>query len=122
MTHQSALNTARAYYHAWSGGDFEAAMQLVAPDVVCHAPAGPVTGAEAFRDFMGPFAAMVQASTLVAAYGDDEHAVLIYDTATPLVADAPGAEWHRVTDGQITEMRLLFDRLPFHLARSTPGA
>jgi len=119
VTQKNALDTAREYYHAWSGGDFEAAMQLVAPDIVCHAPAGQVEGAQAFRAFMGPFAAMVQSSSLVAAYGDDEQAVLIYETATPLVADAPGAELHRVTNGRITELRLLFDRLPFHLARNT---
>jgi ketosteroid isomerase-like protein len=114
---QTALDTAIAYYHAWAGGDFERAMDYIDPGIVCDAPAGPVRGAEAFRAFMGPFAAMAQSSRLLAAYGDHEHAVLVYDTATPLVSSAPGAELHTVAGGRIVAMRLVFDRLPFEQAR-----
>ncbi len=117
MTDPAALDIARRYFEAWSGGDFDRAMSYVDPDITCHAPAGPVVGAEAFRAFMGPFAGMAQSAALVASYGDDTQAVLVYDTSTPLVADAPGAEWHRVLDGRIREMRIIFDRLPFELAR-----
>lgn len=117
IAHQDALDTALAYHQAWAGGDFERAMTHVAPDIVCDAPAGPLRGAEAFRAFMGPFVAMVKSSRLLAAYGDDEHAVLVYDTDTPLVSSAPGAEWHTVAGGRIVAMRLVFDRLPFEEAR-----
>lgn len=114
---QAALDTALAYHRAWAVGEFEQAMTYVAHDIVCDAPAGPVRGEDAFRAFMGPFAAMVRSSRLLAAYGDDEHAVLVYDTATPLVSSAPGAEWHTVAGGRILAMRLVFDRLPFEEAR-----
>ncbi len=113
----TALDIARRYFEAWSGGDFDRAMSFVDPDITCHAPAGPVVGADAFLDFMGPFAGMVQSAGLVAAYGDEATALLVYDTSTPVVADAPGAEWHHVVDGRIREMRIIFDRLPFELAR-----
>ncbi|GAB2867620.1 nuclear transport factor 2 family protein [Nocardioides pacificus] len=113
----AALETAVAYHRAWTGGDFDAAMELVAPDIVCHAPAGTLTGAEAFRAFMGPFAGMATSTQLHAAYGDAEHAVLVYVTATPLVVEAPGAEWLRVVDGRVVEMWIVFDRLPFEFAR-----
>ncbi|MDY7105783.1 MAG: nuclear transport factor 2 family protein [Actinomycetota bacterium] len=116
--HRAALSTALAYHRAWTGGDFEAAMTYVAPDIVCHAPAGTLHGADAFRDFMGPFAAMLRGSVLVGAFGDDDVALLMYGTATALVADAPGAEWQRVVDGRIVELRIIFDRLPFEQARS----
>lgn len=114
---QAALDTTLAYHQAWTGGDFEKAMTYIDPGIACHAPAGPVHGAEAFRTFMGPFAAMATACQLLAAFGDDEHAVLMYDTATPLVSSAPGAEWHTVADGRIVAMRIVFDRLPFQEAR-----
>lgn len=113
----AALDIARRYFEAWSGGDFDRAMAFVDPHITCHAPAGPVLGAEAFRAFMGPFAGMVQSAVLVAAYGDEANALLVYDTSTPVVADAPGAEWHHVVGGRIREMRIIFDRLPFDLAR-----
>jgi len=114
---QTAVKTAMAYHHAWTRGDFEQAMTYVDPDIVCETPAGSVRGAEAFRAFMGPFATTVRSSQLLAAYGDNEHAVLVYDTATPLVSSAPGAEWHTVAAGRIVAMRIIFDRLPFQQAR-----
>jgi hypothetical protein len=119
MTEHSdaALQTALAYHRAWTGHDFERAMTYVAEDVVCLSPAGPVVGAAAFREFMGPFAQIVTRSTLVAAFGDRSDAVLIYDTDTVPVQDAPGAEWLSVADGKIRRMRIVFDRLPFAAAR-----
>jgi limonene-1,2-epoxide hydrolase len=119
MTQQSpaALQTALAYHHAWTSGDFDQAMTHVADDVVCLAPAGRLAGSAAFRAFMGPFAGMLTRSELLAAYGDDSTAVLVYDTDTRLVSGAAGAECLQVADGKIAHMRIIFDRLPFEHAR-----
>lgn len=114
---EAALQTALAYHRAWTSGDFELAMTYVATDIVCQAPSGRLDGAEAFRDFMGPFAQILTSSRVVAAFGDDETAVVMYDTNTVPVKDAPGAEWLTVTDGKIRHMRIIFDRLPFDAAR-----
>lgn len=65
---------------------------------------------------------MVTRSELVAAFGDDRTAVLVYDTVTVLVPDAPGVEHLTVTDGTITHMRIIFDRLPFDAARREAGS
>lgn len=120
--HGAALQTALAYHRAWTSGDFELAMTYVATDIVCQAPSGRLDGAEAFREFMGPFAQIVTSSRLVAAFGDDETAVLMYDTDTVPVTDAPGAECLTVTDGKIRHMRIIFDRLPFEAARGRAAA
>jgi hypothetical protein len=55
-TDHPALDTALAYHRAWTSHDFEQAMTYIAADIVCQAPAGRISGADAFRDFMGPFA------------------------------------------------------------------
>ena len=112
-----ALETALSYYQAWTGHDFDLAMTFISPDVVCLAPAGRLEGADAFRAFMGPFTELVTRSELVAAYGDDHTALLMYDTATVPVADAPGAECLTVRDGTIIRIRIIFDRAPFMAAR-----
>jgi len=112
-----ALETAVAYHQAWTRHDFEQAMAYVAEDIVCQTPAGRLEGAEAFRGFMGPFVQIVTSSTLLAAFGDDKTAVVIYDTDTVPVKDAPGAECLTVIDGKITHMKIIFDRLPFDAAR-----
>lgn len=117
-----ALQTAVAYHRAWTGHDFQRAMSYIAAQIVCDAPAGRLEGAEAFRGFMEPFAGILTGSRLMAAFGDDTTAVLIYEAATVPVADAPGAECLTVADGKITHMRIIFDRLPFDAARRAATA
>ena len=110
----AAVAVAQAYFQAWSAHDFESAMRLVDPHIVCLALAGRIEGSDAFRAFMGPFVDSVERTALVARYGDDSSAVTVYDTDTRLVHDARGAECVRVRDGRIVWMRIIiFDRLPF---------
>jgi hypothetical protein len=118
----AALETALAYYRAWTSHDFERAMTYIADDIVCQAPAGRLEGAAAFRGFMGPFAQILTRSKLIAAFGDDNTAVLVYDTDTQPVNDAPGAACLSVAHGKITRMRIIFDRLPFDAGRRASAA
>jgi ketosteroid isomerase-like protein len=113
-----ALQVALDYHAAWTGHDLDRAMTFVADDVVCEAPAGRIAGAAAFRQFMAPFVGMLVRAELIGAYGDDEHAVVVYDTETTLVASGPAAEHVTVRDGRIVHNRFIFDRLPFAQARS----
>ena len=112
-----ALQVALAYYQAWTSKDIDAAMRHLADDIVCDAPGGRIEGAQAYRQFLGPFAEMLLGSELLAAFGDETTAVLVYDTQTPPVASGPGAECLTVRDGKIVYNRFIFDRLPFEAAR-----
>ena len=116
-TTSPALRTALAYYHAWTSHDLDAAMQYIADDIVCDAPAGRLDGREAYLGFMRPFVQILTGSALIAAFGDDTTAVVVYDTETVPVATAPAAECITVTDGKITYNRFIFDRAPFDAAR-----
>jgi ketosteroid isomerase-like protein len=117
MTESAALDVALAYYDAWTSHDLDRAMAYIADDIVCDAPAGRLKGAAAYRDFMGPFVQTLKGSELVAAFGDDEKAVVMYDTETVPVKSAPGAECVTVQDGKITHSLFVFDRAPFDAAR-----
>lgn len=119
MTERSsaALDTALGYHRAWTRHDFDEAMTYIAEGIVCEAPAGQLNGPEAFRRFMEPFAQILTRSDLIAAFGDDTTAMLMYDTDTVPVHGAPGAECLTVADGKITHLRIIFDRLPFEAAR-----
>jgi hypothetical protein len=117
-----ALDVALAYHRAWAGGDLDAALRFVADDVVCEAPAGRLEGIDAYRAFMSPYVAQLVGVTLLAAFGDDETAVVMYDSATLLVPQAPGAECVTVTDGKIAHSWFVFDRAPFQAARSAQAA
>lgn len=112
-----ALQIALKYHEAWAGKDFDRAMTFISDDIVCDAPGGRIEGAKAYRDFMGPFVQIVTEVRLIAAFGDEETAVVMYDTETIPVKSAPGAECVSVADGKITHSRLVFDRMPFEAAR-----
>jgi len=118
----SARDVALAYYYAWTGHDLDKAMSYIADDIVCDAPAGRLEGAAAYREFMGPFVQILTGTTLLAAFGDDEKAVVVYDTETMPVKSAPGAECVTVQDGKITYSRFIFDRAPFDAARKAQAA
>ena len=118
----TALDTSLAYFAAWTQGNLDDALTHVSPDVVCLAPAGRLEGAAQLRSFMEPFARSLRSSALVSAFGDDSVTVLYYDTSSALVAWAPAAERHTVVGGLITEVRIVFDRLPFEQARAAAGA
>jgi ketosteroid isomerase-like protein len=116
-TTSPALRTALAYYQAWTGHDLDKAMSYIADDIVCDAPAGRLEGAPAYRGFMGPFVQILRGATLIAAFGDDQTALIMYHTETVPVPNAPAAECVTVTGGKITYSRFIFDRAPFDAAR-----
>jgi ketosteroid isomerase-like protein len=110
----SALQIALAHHRAWTGKDIEAAMTYLATDVVLDAPSGRITGIDAYREFLAPFAGQFLIRTeMLAAFGDDSTALLMYDTETIPAKSAPAAECVTVRDGKITYNRFIFDRLPF---------
>jgi ketosteroid isomerase-like protein len=116
-TTSPALRTALAYFEAWTSHDLDKALEYIADDIVCDAPAGRLEGREAYLGFMGPFVRILTGSELIAAFGDEKTAVVVYDTATVPVASAPAAECVTVVDGKITRSRFIFDRTPFDAAR-----
>jgi len=64
-----------------------------------------------------PSVQILISSDLIAAFGDEQTALVMYDTKTVPVNSAPGAEYVTVRDGKITHSRFLFDRAPFEAAR-----
>jgi hypothetical protein len=117
MTTSPALRTALAYHQAWTNHDLDTAMTHIAADIICDAPAGRIEGTDAYRDFMGPFVAILKNATLIAAFGDDDTALIMYDTESVPVDSAPAAEYVTVRNGRIVHSRFIFDRTPFTAAR-----
>jgi len=112
-----ALQVALAYHQAWTSKDLDQAMNYISEDISCDAPAGRIEGAEAYRAFMAPFVQILADAHMIAAFGDEDTALVMYETETVPVKSAPGAECVTVKDGKITHSRFLFDRAPFEAAR-----
>ena len=58
---------------------------------------------------------------MIAAFGDERTALIMYDTQTVPVTSAPAAECVTVAGGKITYSRFIFDRAPFDAARKAAG-
>lgn len=117
-----ALAVAMPYYRAWKGKDIDRAMTYVAADIVCEAPAGRIEGIERYRAFLAPFAQMLTGCELIAAFGDDDTALMMYEPHTTLVDSAPTGEWFKIENGKIARSRLVFDQIPFEAARRATAA
>src|SRR4051812_42064195 len=102
-----ALHIALAHHRAWTSKDLEAAMTYIADDVVLDAPAGRLAGIQAYRQFLGPFAEqfLIRAK-MIAAFGDETTAILMYDAETIPATSAPAAEYVTVRGGKIVYNRL----------------
>lgn len=110
----TALQIALAYQRAWTRKDIDSAMAYLADDVVCLAPSGRIDGVAAYREFLAPFAEqLLISSELIAAFGDDSTALIMYDTETVPAASAPASECLTVHDGKIVHNRFIFDQAPF---------
>lgn len=113
LQHSPALEIARAYHRSWTTGDVDAAMAHLTDDFVCRAPDGEIKGRDAYRDYLGGFLRVFTGATDIAAFGDDEHALLFYYPQTETTSNAPAAEYFTVHDGLIVESLLVFDRLSY---------
>jgi SnoaL-like domain len=120
-TASPALQVALAYYDAWTSKDLNNAMTYISDDIVCHAPPGRIDGAEAYRAFMAPFVEILIGASMIASFGDEKTALVMYDTETVPVKSAPAAECVTVADGKITHSHFVFDVAPFDAARAAAG-
>ncbi len=109
----TALDIVSDYHRAWTGGDVDRAMDLVADDIVCRAPGGDLVGKDAYREFLAGFAPSLTGLTDIGRFADGDRVALFYYPHTAATTTAPAAECFTVRGGVITENVLLFDRLSF---------
>ncbi|MEV6610135.1 nuclear transport factor 2 family protein [Kutzneria sp. NPDC051319] len=117
----AAQKIADAYVRAWTGGDAEKALSLVADDVVCEAPTGRIEGIEGYRQFLAPFVGMVVNGKVIDVLGHDTHAATVYAVDLPFVQNLHGVEYLTVTDGKISHVISVFDTSPMVRARAAQG-
>ena len=109
----NALAIARTYVEAIANKDVDTIISASADGVVCTSPIGRLTGTQAFRGFHDGFARMVKKVTVLAAYGDDEQAVVVYHAETHPVPSAVVAELIKVESGKIVSTEVIYDATPF---------
>jgi len=107
---QSAVEQVIDYQNAWTNGDFEAAAAYLAPDFSFHGPLAQHTSAEEFLKGIKNFAATIRPGwKKIAAYGDENGAILLYDvvfhSGTPLRI----ADYLSLRNGRIQTETIVYD-------------
>lgn len=113
MTHNTAYDIVQKYHRAWTSGDIDTAMNVVADDIVCRAPGVDLDGKDAYRGFIGGFAPMLTGIGEIAEFVDGDRVALFYYPQTTATLTAPAAEFFTVQDGKIASSVLIFDRLSY---------
>ena len=99
---------ARAFTAAWTGHDLDTAANFVAAAVTFDGPLSHSTGKEAYLQGLAAFARTVTGATILAAFGDDTRALIMYDVTGPF-GTLTCAELLAVRDSKIHADRLTFD-------------
>ncbi|ACT08038.1 hypothetical protein Dd1591_3218 [Dickeya chrysanthemi Ech1591] len=108
-----ALDIARNYVAAMAKKEIDAIVSMSAENIVCSSPIGQLVGIERFQAFQEGFAKMIVNLTLLAAYGDDEQAIVVYEVETHPVPHSVVAERLTVREGKITATTVIYDATPF---------
>ncbi|KWV41976.1 hypothetical protein AS026_22110 [Rhizobium altiplani] len=108
-----ALQVAMAYYDAWRNRDHATAMKFVADNVVNESPFGTVEGGAALHEGESGLTHILKGATLIAAFGDEKTALLMYYTHTQPVPSVLSSKHFTVEDGKITALKAVFDKSVF---------
>ena len=108
-----ALKIAMAYHEAWKNRDHATAMKVVADNVTSETPFGLLEGGAALHKSETEFAGMLTGATMVAAFGEENSAILMYYTHTHPVASVLSTKYFTVEKGKISAIKALFDKSVF---------
>ena len=118
--HSTPRDVAIAFTNAWTSHDMETAASYVAEDVVFDGPiAGHTTGIDAYMQGLNAFAPVVTGMQIIAAFGDDTQALIMYDLTTAPFGTLRTAELLTMKDGKIQEDKLTFDT--YKIRQATAG-
>ncbi|MDB5799439.1 MAG: hypothetical protein JWL63_378 [Rhodocyclales bacterium] len=96
----TSLEVALAFTKAWTSQDMEAAARYVADDVVFD---GPDTGAKPYLDQLTRLAGSVTDLEMIAVYGKDDQALIMYDLHTCQEGTLTCVKCLTVQDGKIVQ-------------------
>jgi hypothetical protein len=103
------LEVALVFTHAWTSHDLNKAGSYVAEDVVFDGPLQQSTGIAPYLEGLTKLSEAVKAFDLIAAFGDDEKALLMYRLHTEPFGILTCAKCLEVRGGKIVKDVLAFD-------------
>jgi uncharacterized protein YndB with AHSA1/START domain len=106
---ETALDVARAYHHAWTAHDFDAARRLLAAGLATEVPINTYADRDDFAEAVASFGSLAERVDLVAEFGSGHQALLLYDMHTQPYGRLRVAEHFTVSGGLIQRIRHVHD-------------
>ena len=111
--HSTPTALARAFTQTWASHDLDTAAGDLADGVTSQGPvAGQLTGKQAYMAGLTPLARNTTGVNILAAFGDDSQALIMYEAGTATSGTLTCAELLTFRDGTIVADRLTFDTFP----------
>ena len=114
----------KGYYLAWTSKDLAAARSYLSPNLNFQGSIDRFDNADDFARALGGFTQMLVETRLISEFYGETDAMLLYDCVTPTPAGTiRTAEYFRVQDGKIQEIKLVFDATALRamMARAAPA-
>ena len=105
----AAVGVALAFLDAFAAGDDEALAALLDPEVLFTSPRRSLAGKVVVAAEIAGFARTVTAVKVVSAFGDDRHALVLYDMDAGPLGTIRAADRFTVRNGRIVADELVFD-------------
>ena len=121
MTTLDTATAARAYYDAWTDGNFGRAAALLAPGLTVEVPVNEYPDAGSFAAALESFGSLATRTELLAAMSAGQEAMLLYDMDVPGLGTLRVAEHLTVEDGRITRIRQIHDTAALRAAGFVGG-
>jgi hypothetical protein len=124
--HPTPLEVPLAFTEAWTSHDMATAASYLPEEVLFEGPINRSTSARAYIEGLSAFARHVTGMKVLAALGDDEQALIMYDVTTGHERSGAGtltcAEHLTVREGKIERDKLTFDTYPVRKAQGMSAA
>jgi hypothetical protein len=104
-----ALSIARAYHRGWTTKNFDEAIGLLSGELKVEVPINNYPTRESFAKAVAAFGSMTTHVDLLAEFGHDDQAILLYDMDVEGLGRMRVAEHFTIGDGQITRIRQIHD-------------
>lgn len=108
----TSVEIAEAFLEAFGRNDLTNAARYVADDITFESPRVSLTGADAYLAAVGEFAQAVTGVDIIAAFGDGDRAMVLYDMKTAPFGTIRAADYFVIRAGKIVKDILVFDTHP----------
>jgi hypothetical protein len=121
MTNAGAIAIARLYHDRWTSGNYEHAIELLAPTLTVEVPINAYPTTRSFGQALRAFGELVTRVEILSEMGTRDEAMLLYDMEVEGLGELRVVEHFTVSGGKIVRLRQIHDTAAVRAAGLASG-